>query len=338
MNEITTTISELLATSRQIAESAAARVASVAERNGRGGAIEARGTVQRAMKLDPRDTAAGGSRRLSYARAREKVPADWLRPRHRVRAGRADEHPRNQCDDRSGRRPATAEEIRGRAPTRFESSRTESLPRRRRFAVSSTTVQERRQHDRDGDGDGVEGGRCRESAIRVTSRRASSKSPISILTTTDAAQGDQLSTKQQTTAVKGAVEWPAIPRPAQARAGVGGDSRASLPDGLPARTALCREPAKMLVRSERRVPDARRLRLLAGHRQARAPVLRCVEHVSDPPRQHLQRHGGFWKTTYRSRRSSERASRRRSRTYRESSSRGGARGGARRAGDRSGEA
>ena len=102
MTEITTTISELLATSRQIAESAQ-RVAQIAEQTA-SAARSGQGPSMLTHGVDLRHPPAGGSDRRPHAGARQEVPGDRRRTRYRRRAGRADQHSRDQRDHRGGRR------------------------------------------------------------------------------------------------------------------------------------------------------------------------------------------------------------------------------------------
>ena len=163
MTEITTTISELLATSRQIAESAQ-RVAQIAEQTANA-ARSGDGTVDMTHEFDRRHPPPGRSDRHPHARARQEVAADRRRARHRLRARRADQHPRHQRHHRGGGRR------RGRQALRRGRRRDPQARRSRRRLDQGDPHADRRraqrgQHHRDGDRDRLEGGRRRVAPVR----------------------------------------------------------------------------------------------------------------------------------------------------------------------------
>ena len=163
MSEITTTISELLATSRQIAESAQ-RVAQIAEETAARRAIRRRDR-RPGPRVDRRDPPAGRPDRAAHAGAGQEVAADRRRARHRLRAGRADQHPRDQRHHRGGRRRRGGQAVRRRRRGDPQARRP-----RRRLGQGDPGADRRRarrgQHDGDGDRDRREGGRRRRPAVR----------------------------------------------------------------------------------------------------------------------------------------------------------------------------
>ncbi len=198
MTEIATTISELLATSRQIAESAQ-RVAQNAEQTA-GAARVGHGTVDMTHEFDLRHPPAGRPDRRPHAGARKEVAGDRRRSRYRFRACRADQHSRHQRDDRGGRRRRRRQALCRRRRRNPQTGRS-----RRRFDQGGAHPDRRREkrgeHHGDGDGDGVEGGRCRLAAVRRRRDRFQADRQL-VATATDAAREIELSTKQQSTAVE----------------------------------------------------------------------------------------------------------------------------------------
>ena len=132
-SEVSTTIRELLATSRQIAESAQ-RVARIAEETA-GGARAGDQTVQRAQEAISGIKRQVDHDRRPHARARQEVAAGRRHSRDHQRARRADQHPRDQRDDRGGGRRARAASASPSSPTRSASSPIASAGRPRRSAT-----------------------------------------------------------------------------------------------------------------------------------------------------------------------------------------------------------
>jgi len=121
-----------LATSRQISESAQPRWRTNAEQTA-SAARNGHGTVD--LTHESSDASAVRSIRLSRTCwSSERVGRKSARSRHRVGAGRTDQHPRHQRDDRSRRCRRSGQAICQLWRTRFESSRTASAARPRRFA------------------------------------------------------------------------------------------------------------------------------------------------------------------------------------------------------------
>ena len=160
------------------------------------------GTVEQGERGDRRHPPPGRPRSsthmLELGKKSQQIGGD---PRDRHRARRADQHPRDQRDDRGGGRGRAGTALRRRRRRDPQARR----PRRRLDQGDPRPDRGRpRRGQHDGDGDrgaarkAVDAGR----ASSARSPRRSSRSPSWCRTTTEAAREIELSTKQQATAVE----------------------------------------------------------------------------------------------------------------------------------------